>query len=377
LALMLLAGAALLVQSATRLANVDRGFVAHGVLTFELQPPLASHRAPAARARLYQRIQSELAQLPGVTSVGLSHRLPLSGNSGIGLRIAGRPTPAPDEIPQINYRSVSSGYWKALGVPIVRGRVFTDAEAWERGAVAVINQAAARQFFADSDPIGQRLIIGPQSQFPEIEIIGIVADSRDASLRGPAEPMLFAPYIAMPVPAMTVIVRTSIDPATLTAAAARAVARVDGQLPIAHVQTLDRFMDDVLAQPRFTSALASLFAILALVLAAIGVYGVIAVLVAARTREIGIRLALGADPRQIVRRILSEGLRVATAGIALGIVAALLLGRLLADLLYEVTPTDPATLAAAAATLLAIAVLATIVPARRTLRIDPVRALRE
>jgi putative ABC transport system permease protein len=372
LALTLLAGAALLVQSSLRLANIDRGFQSSGVLTFDTR--LAGNANPSReqRAQRYRQIVGELATVPGVTSVGVTHRLPLTGNSSMPFRIAGRPTDAPAS--QVNFRSVSGDYFTALDIARVRGRGFTDQDTWERGNVAMINQSAARQFWPNEDPIGQRLVLNPKG--PPTEVIGIVADTDDGSLRGGAAPALYLPYVQAPGLAMTFVVRTAVDPASIASAAARAVARVDGQLPIAHVQTLDAFMDDALAQPRFNSFLASLFAGLALILAAVGVYGVIASLVAARTKEFGIRLALGARPAQVIRQLVTEGARMALGGIVLGVGAALVLGRFLADLLYNVSPTDPATLAGTSVALLLIALAAAIVPARRVLHVDPVTTLR-
>jgi putative ABC transport system permease protein len=381
LALTLLATAALLVQSSVRLASADRGFRSQGVLTFDVRPSPETYRTRDQRARLYRQIVEGISVLPGVVSAGVTHRLPLTGNSSSGFRIVGRPADAPAL--QMNFRSVSGGYFTALGIARLRGRAFTDQDVWERIGVVIINHAAARQFGPNEDPIGQRILLGePQRSLlgetpVAIEVVGIVADTFDSSLRGAAEPLMYLPYVTAPVPATSIMVRTTVDPASIAPAAARAVARVDAYLPIARVRTLDRFMDDVLAQPRFNSMLASLFAVLALVLAAVGVYGVIAGLVMQRTREFGIRLALGAQPAQVVRHILGEGVRLTLAGILLGVGAALALGRLLADLLYGVTPNDAVTLAAAAFALFAIALVATIVPARRVLRVDPVRTLRE
>jgi putative ABC transport system permease protein len=370
----LLSSAALLVQSTVELARVDPGFEPHRALTFNMGLQGEAFASGAARARLFSRVTDALTSVPGVAAVGVSHRLPLTGNSSFGFRKIGQDGPL--DMLQANYRSISGRYFTSMGISLVAGRTFTDAESWEHGGVAIVNQAAVDKFWSGQSPVGQRISVGSGDR-PPLEIVGVAADSRESGLTDDVEPAAYLPYVVAPVPAMAIVVRTAVDPGSLLPAVPRAVAGVDRSLAVAGIQTMDVFMASLQTQPRFNSGLASLFALLAVVLASVGVSGVAGWVVAVRSREFGIRLALGALPRQIVRRVVRDALATAALGLAIGVALSLAAGRLLTDLLFGLAPGDPLTLGAVALTLLLVAGVATLVPARRILRLDPAVTLRQ
>lgn len=374
LAVLLLSSAALLVQSTVELARVDPGFEPHRALTFNMGLQGEAFASGAARARLFSRVTDALTSVPGVAAVGVSHRLPLTGNSSFGFRKIGQDGPL--DMLQANYRSISGRYFTSMGISLVAGRTFTDAESWEHGGVAIVNQAAVDKFWSGQSPVGQRISVGSGDR-PPLEIVGVAADSRESGLTDDVEPAAYLPYVVAPVPAMAIVVRTAVDPGSLLPAVPRAVAGVDRSLAVAGIQTMDVFMASLQTQPRFNSGLASLFALLAVVLASVGVSGVAGWVVAVRSREFGIRLALGALPRQIVRRVVRDALATAALGVAIGVALSLAAGRLLTDLLFGLAPGDPLTLGAVALTLLLVAGVATLVPARRILRLDPAVTLRQ
>jgi putative ABC transport system permease protein len=349
--------------------------VARAGLTAELNLPTTKYAKAEQRAAFLQQVLERLRALPGVEFAGATHRLPLRGNSGNSFQIEGRPAPASGQRLTVNYRAISPDYFRALGVPLVAGRSFTEEEVWQKPSAIIINQALARRHWPTTSPLGKRLKFGAPTN-PWLEIVGIAADTKDNGLETEAGGCLYVPYVMMPAPAMTLVLRTQAKPLGLAAAVSAAVRRVDAEQAVSNINTLAGLLDGTVAQPRFNALLLALFALLALVLAAVGIYGVIAYAVAQRTPEIGLRMALGAQPRDVLRLVLGQGMRLVLLGLALGLGAALALTRLLQSLLFGVSATDPLTFALTALLILLAAFLACYVPARRALRVDPLVALR-
>jgi putative ABC transport system permease protein len=385
LALVLLAGAGLLVRSLWQLTNVDTGFSRENVLTFETAVPTVRY-AEGEQIPFYERFYDTIRAQPGVTDVGAINILPLSANyDSRGVQIDAHPQPA-GQAYSIQARSISAGYFRAMGIPIVRGRVFTDRDREGQPRVAIISEAMARRYWPGEDALGQRITFnsgiprdeqqmvgGPGSR----EIVGIVRDVKHLGLDEAQVPMFYTPQAQQPsYHTMALVVRSSADPAALTAAIRGDLARLDGGVPLYRVRTLDAVVRATVAAPEMRAWLFGLFAALALALSAIGVYGVVGYVVSQRTQEIGIRLALGADRSTVLRAMLVEGLRPVVLGVGAGLALSLAAGRLLARLLFGIGATDPLTYAGAIAVLLAAAAVATWIPARRVLRVDPLLALR-
>jgi putative ABC transport system permease protein len=386
LALVLLAGAALLGRTLWGLMGVDTGFATERALTFEVAVPTATY-AEGDQIPFYERFYDEIRALPGVTGVGAINILPLSANyDGRGVQIERHPRPI-GQAPSIQARSVSPDYFRAMGIPLVGGRAFTPEDREGRPRVVIVSQSMAERFWPGEDPIGQRvtfnsgipveeqqLVGGPGSR----EVVGIVGDVRHLDLAEHQVPMFYTPQAQQPsYHTMAVIVRTTADPPSLTAPIRSALAAIDRGVPLYRVRTLDAVIASTVAAPRLRAWLVGLFALVALALSAIGIYGVVSYLVGQRTAEIGIRLALGAGGQDVVRNLLVEGLRPVGLGLIAGVALTLAGGRLVSGLLFSVDAADATTLAAMAVVLGAVAVLATVVPARRALRIDPVVALRD
>ena len=370
-ALALTTGAALLVDHLQSLQRIDPGFATSGILTMELRLPGASYGEPAKRQRLYHQVVDELRRMPGVKAAGGAHRLPLSGNSAIPLVIVGQPVTSPTP-PSVNFRGVAGDYFAVLGMAIVNGRGFTDAEMWETGGAVLVNRAAVSRYFGTLDPLTQRL----RAFGRELQIVGVVADAREDSLQEPSEPALYLPYAAAPAPGMTLVAATSNPPLSLAKTAQSAVRTVDPALALAKIRSFDQFVEEVVAAPRFNAMLLATFAGLALALAAVGIYGVTAYSVAQREAEIGVRVALGARPRDILRAIVVPGLILVAAGTAAGILSAIIIANMLGGVILGVNAYQPAIFVTASVALFSVAALATLIPARRAMQIDPIIALR-
>ena len=372
MAMMLLTGAGLLLRSFAALQRVEPGFTAERVLTFDLVIPPQN---PSFVSTSLERLRA----IPGVRSAAVVNQFPLTGR-GIGAwynRID-RPLPTgvtPDAEP---YRVVTPEYFETIGLPLKRGRLFTRDERPERAGV-VVNEALVRKYYATEEPIGKEIYLGaPDNRlFPAGVIVGVVGDTRDAGLGSDAMPTVYAPYQVMPYwRGFSYVVRTEGAPENVAAEARRVIREMDATLPVRNLRTLDDVLDAALASERWSAALLGTFAGVALVMAAIGVFGVLSFVVTQRTRELGIRIALGAAPRAVRRLVVRRGLALVTGGVVLGLAGAYALTKLMASLLYEVAPTDPATYVAVAAVLGGVATLASWLPARRATRIDPMVALR-
>jgi putative ABC transport system permease protein len=367
----LLVSAGLTIRSFAALQREPAGFNPDRVLTFSVGLPATRYPTPARKAAFWQRALDSLRQIPGVEAAGATSRLPLlAGNSTRGLMIPGRPANVPASA---DYRSVSPDYFRVMGVPLLRGRAFDETDGADRPFVAVISASAAQRFWPNGNPIGQRFSINK----PEIIIVGIVADVHSASLATAPRPTIYAPYRQDPWPSMVFTLRTTGAPSGLTAAVRDAIWSVDKEQPIGEVRTMDEQLSNSLSRRRFSVTLLAAFGGVAVSLAAIGLYGVLAFIVAQRRREIGVRMALGATPGAVITDVLGHGLRLTGLGVAAGVVLALAATRLLNALLFGTSPTDAATFAAAAALLVVIAAAASLVPALRASRVDPLIALRD
>ncbi|PYR63073.1 MAG: hypothetical protein DMF91_04550 [Acidobacteria bacterium] len=380
LAVVLLVGAGLLLRTFAAMRGVDPGFDARNVLTVRVSVPESKYPDAARRTRFFQDAVRRLSQLPGVESAGAISFLPMTGlGAATGFTIVGAPPPAVGQGPVVDVRVCDNGYFSTMHVPLLRGRLFTDREMRELSDVVIINQTMARQYFPGQDPLGTRVLImmgDPREHPPGTEIIGIVGDVRSADLVTPSRAMSYWPHPQLAYGSMTFIMRTSGDPLALAPAVQHAVQSIDKDQPIADVRTMDQWLAKSLAQTRFSSMLLAVFAGVALLLAAIGIYGVMSYAVSQRTSEIGIRLALGADEREILKLIVGNGLRLVVLGLTLGVALALALSRSITTQLYQTSGADPTTFAGVVAILGAVAVLASYLPARRAAHIAPVEALR-
>jgi predicted permease len=370
LALVLLTGAGLLVASFSRLMQIQPGFGAEHGLTARIDLPTAVYAEPWQRRQFAEQVVQRLQGVPGVRAAAVSSGLPFVSVGDSGFSIDGR-----EHGTAANHYRVTPQYFQAMQIPLVRGRLFTDRDTPESPRVALINETMARRFFPDEDPIGKR-IGTPDGPVFWREIVGVVGDVRQEGLRAPIAPQVYDAFAQQPRRSFSLIVRALGDPTPLASAMRQAVQAVDPRQPLSNVRTLDSLIARSITRDRFAAWLLSAFAGLAASLAAIGIYGLIAYSVARRTSEIGLRMALGADRRGILRLVLGESLRLVGVGLVVGIVAALAVTRVLATLLYEIQPRDPVTLGAAVALLATTALAAAFIPARRAARVDPMAALR-
>jgi putative ABC transport system permease protein len=336
---------------------------------------------PSRRAPYFDAVHEALAAVPGVQQVGAINHLPLAGDTWrFMLRVEGRPDPPPDERPGATWRVVRAGYFEAMRLP-VRGRTFTERDRADGLPVVIVNGTLASRHFPGEDPIGRRIQLGSDGTGPWLTIVGVSANARQGEWTGQVPEETYVPYAQHATDfggaELTFVLRTAGDPAAIAAAASRAVWSIDRGVPIAQLTTMERVVADRLWRSRVTAWLLGGFALVAVVLAAIGVYGITAYAVSRRTREMGIRLALGADAGHVVRLGLGEAAWPVGAGVAAGCVASLWLARLAASLLFGVTPGDPATFVSVVAVLAGMALLAGWLPARRASRIDPLLALRD
>ncbi len=380
LALILLVGAGLMLKSLYRLVAVNPGFQPDHVLTMELGLRTAEYEKPAAILNFWRQVLERVRPLPGVESAALGTAVPLADeHNRSDITIEGMALPKPGSFPHPDIHIVSPGYVRTLGVPLRRGRAFTDADNEAAPLVTIVNAMLAERYFHGQNPIGKRILLGRISAnvAPKwMTIVGVAADTKMYGLSNPARIEVYVP-LGQSIPSdMHLLVKSRNDPVALTSAIRIAIASIDRDQPISGITTMSQLVRDSVSTRRTTLILLVLFSAVALLLAAIGVYGVISYAVAQRTHEIGIRMALGAGAREVVRMVIAQGARIAAAGILIGIVASLGLMRLLANLLFSVSATDPPTFAVVAAVLAFTALLACYIPARRTVRVDPMIALR-
>ena len=382
LAVILVVGAGLMVRSLDALNRIDLGFNPSHVLTLRLAVPTARYDTPERVVGFYRTLNDRIRALPGVQAAGVVRVLPLATTIGdFGLDVEGYEEP-PDNGAKGDWQIVSDGAFEAMGTHLARGRWFTPADTTESQPVAVVNETLARQYFKDGQAVGGRLRVGRMTN-PWVVVVGIVADERHNGVTGMVKGKFYIPHSQWHVVTggnlvrnAFVVVRTTGDPMTLAGSVRGEVRALDPTVPVANVRPMAEVVSTALATPRLTGFLLGTFAVVALVLAGVGIYGVLSYLVSRRTHEIGIRLAIGAGRSQVMGLILGHGLRLTSAGLAMGLVGAFALARLMQSVLYDVRPTDPETYVAVVLVLAVAALLASALPALRAVRVDPVSALR-
>ena len=376
LAVVVLAAAGLMLKSVDRLMRVDAGVDPRNVLVMRVALPQPDFYGPPVRTTFCEDLQREVGSLPGVLSVGAMSQMPLEGwGATRGFNIEGRPEPNQNELPVGRYRLVCPGYFPSLGIAVRQGREFTAGDTLTSQPVAIISESMARRHWPNQDPIGARIQLSVRQ--PWVTIVGVVSDVRQLGLDTEIPRMLYRPYSQAAWPAMNVTVKTAGEPLAMAATVQRALRRIDPDQPVSRTRTMETIVADSIGGRRFPMQLLGLFSIVALVLAAIGVYGVVSYIVSQRAREIGIRVALGAQRGQVTHQIVRGSLVPIGAGIAAGVVGALFASRLLEGLLYEVRPTDPIVLGSIAMMLGGAAMLASWIPARRAAGVDPIAVLRQ
>jgi putative ABC transport system permease protein len=378
LSLALLVGAGLMVKSFVRLGRVELGFNPENVLTMRVALPSNRYVEPPRQTAFYQQVVERVRALPGAQAASLISDPPVSGSTGLWqntFHIEGKPLPPPGERHSASLRWITPDYFKTMEIRLRRGRTLTEADVDGGPRVAVIDEAMARQFFPNEDPIGKRIVIYWRDRIAR-EIVGVVGNVRQASLDKDTGPHMYIPYYQTPLNYATLLVRTNADPLKLASAVKSQVLAVDRDQPVYAVQTMERIIDDSVAERRFQMLLLGIFAGAALALAGVGIYGVISYAVTERTREIGIRLALGAQAGDLLRLIIGQGIKLISIGVAIGLLASFGLTRLMKNLLYDVTATDPTTFLLIPLLLAVVALLACYIPARRATKVDPLLALR-
>jgi putative ABC transport system permease protein len=380
LALILLIGAGLMMKSLYRLLEVDPGFRPDRVLTMGMDLRTQQYSKDPAVLNFWQQVLDRVSALPGVEGAAVGTHIPLTDSHGrTDITIEGMALPRPGNYPHPDVHTVSPGFVATLGIPLLRGRTFTDADNENAPLVGMINAMVARRFFPDEDPVGKRFMFGyPSAKNPPkwCTIVGVVGDTKMYGLANPARLEVYVPFRQDANSDMTLVVKSGADPASLTSAVREAVQSIDKDQPVVAISTMEHLLSNSVATRRMTLVLLGLFSGLALVLGAIGIYGVISYSVAQRTHEIGIRMALGAPRGGVFRLVVGEGLKLTGIGIAIGIVAAFGLARLMTSLLYGISATDLETFMGVAVLLALVALLACYVPARRAMRVDPTVALR-
>ena len=378
LAVVVVIGAGLMVRSFEALRSVDPGFSAANVLTFEVAPLPAKYGNPEAVARFYDRLVERLEAIPGVVRAGAIDLLPVLTGTGISFgSVIEEFPPAEGELaPQFRQRRTTPGYFEAMGIPLIEGRAFTADDHNQRLPAVIISESVKARYWPNESALGKRITV--QQRVPA-QVVGVVGDVRGAGLEITGEQYLYLPMVdstGSGVRAMTMTVHTAVEPLSVVNAIRSAIGELDGDLPMAKVQSMDRVLADSMSDTSFTMSLLTIGALIAVFLGTVGIYAVLSYLVSLRTAEIGIRSALGASPGDVRRMVLSQGMRLGIAGVVIGLVAAVALGRVMQTLLYDTSPVDPVTLVAVSALFMAVAIFASLAPAMRAAGTSPVRALR-
>jgi putative ABC transport system permease protein len=377
LALVLLVGAGLLIRSFARLQGVDPGFNANNVLTMKVSLPGRKYDTDRKRIDFFRQAVAQMQSLPGVESVGATSFLPFAApHAGTGVEIEGRPKLPPGQGLGTGVIVTDQNYFRTMQIPLKRGRLFTDQEAAEMRHVVVVNEAFAEKNFPGEDPLGKRVVIDMKNDNQPCEIIGVVGDSKHMKLDAKTEPMSYWPHPELTYSGMTLVLRVQGEPTAIANAARNVIRTLDPEQPIADVRTMENLIGTSVARARFNTLLLTIFAVVALLLASLGIYGVVAYSVAQRTREIGVRMALGARRMDVLRLVVRRGMTLALGGVALGVPASFALTRLMETLLFNVSATDPLTFAGIPLLLIFVALLACLIPARRAAKVDPMVALR-
>jgi putative ABC transport system permease protein len=364
-----------MIRSFARLQSVETGFNAESVLTMRAQLPRKNYGEPHQIVDFFKQAQARIAALPGVQAVGAISYLPLTGlASRDSFKIPGQPPPAPGQEPGVEVRVITPTYFRAMGIPLLKGRLLDERDVKE-SRVLLINETMAKKYFANQDPVGKQLEVMWDGSGPD-EIVGVVGDIREGALEKEPEPAIYWTHPREPYSGMALVVRTTGDAARFQTAVQKEIRALDPEQPIADVRTMKEVISRSIARPRFNTLLLTIFAGVALVLASVGLYGVMNYSATQRTHEVGIRMALGATRTDIMRLVVGNGMLLTLIGIGLGVVASLGLTRVMASLLFGVTATDGPTFLGVSVVLVAVALIANYIPARRATRVDPVIALR-
>ena len=375
LALVLLISAGLMIRSFLWLQSVETGFNARNVLTIRVQLPGKKYPEPHQIVEFFKQAQERIAALPGVQAVGAISYLPLTGPAARdGFKIVGQPEPAPGQEPPCEVRVITPSYFRAMGIPLLKGRLLDERDGKEP-RVLLINEALARKNFPNEDPIGKRIAVSWADGAID-EIVGVVGDIKEGALDKEPEPAIYWPHPREPYSGMAFVVRTSGDALRFSNAVQKQIRALDPEQPVADVRTMEQVISKSIARPRFNTLLLGIFSGVALVLASVGLYGVMSYSAAQRTQEIGIRMALGAKPGDILRLVVGHGMKLTAAGIVIGVIASFALTRVMSSLLFGVTATDLPTFLGVSTLLTGVALLANYIPARRATRVNPVVALR-
>jgi putative ABC transport system permease protein len=375
LSLVLLIGAALMIRSFIELVKVDPGFKATNVLTMEMGLTRSKYPEESQRINFYTQLLQRLEGLPGAQKVGAINYLPVSGNSSSSsFTIEGRPEPEKGKEPLADYRVVTTQLFDALGIPLTKGRSFTEQDTKDSPRAIIINETLARRYFAGEDPVGRRLSFSKEEK--PWEIVGVAGDLSESDLEDEKEPGVYVPYLQDPWWTMNLAIRTSNDPLLLATAVQKEILAVDKDQPVYNIRTMEQVLNERIAPKRLAMVMLAFFALVALVLASVGLYAVISYSVMQRTHEIGIRMALGAQGSDILKMVVGQGLILTLTGTALGLLGAFAMTRAMSQILYGVTATDPLTFAGVTLLLSLVAFLASYIPARRATKVDPMIALR-
>jgi len=377
-----LIGAGLLINSFLHLRNVDPGFRAERALTMKIVLPEPRYADKEQRGVFYRELIRRVETLPGVSSAAVATNLPLteSGNS-VGVSIEGHADPAPDRVPIVITRIISPRYFETMGIPLLKGRAFTeeDKSESESPSVIVVSETTARSFWPGEDALGKHIKVGSPSNNDNkwLTVIGVVKDVRQFELVVEPKPQMYLPFTqANFFEPRALVVKTNLEPLSLAATVRKTVWEIDKDQPVSDIASMEHIVSESVARQRFSMLLLGIFAGLALVLAAVGIYGVMSYSVAQRTHEIGIRMALGAQKKDVLKLTIGQGLKLVLIGVAIGLGAAFILTRVIASLLFGVSATDPITFVAISLVLIGVAMLASLIPALRAMKVDPMFALR-
>ncbi len=376
LALVLLVGSGLMMRSLWRLMDVKPGFDPQNLTTLQLSLPPAQYAQNEQIVAFYSELTRRIENLPGVEAVATIDMMPMGGSGGTtSFMVEGRPAPQPGQYPEANARTSSPGYFQTMRIPVVKGRDFSERDTANTPFVVVINETMARKYWPGEDPIGKRLL-DPRNRTPPAEVIGVVGDVKHFGLDDQAEEYIYTSSIQTPGNAMFLVVRTTTDPLSMTGTLRKEVQALDKELPVFDVKPMEQRIVESTGARRLVMFLLGVFALVALILASVGIYGVMAYAVTQRTHEIGIRMALGASRSDILRLVIRQGMLLVVGGVVLGLLISFAVTRFMSGLLFGVAPNDPATLVGVSLLLAAIAFIACLVPARRAMKVDPMVALR-
>jgi putative ABC transport system permease protein len=372
----LLVGAGLLIKNYTQLLKINPGLRTENVLTMFISLPSARYRELPQTSAFFEDLAARVGALPGVNSAAVIQNLPLSGgNFFFYIDVEGQPPRNPGEMLRAECHTISSDYFRALGIPLLKGRAFPERDTAEANQVIILGESMARRYFPNADPIGKKVQILANNQPPR-EIVGVVGDVKHRGLDQETLQEMYVPHTQFPMYGGVLLAHTAGDPLKMVGAIKERVWAIDKDQPVHRISTMERLLAETLAPQRFSTLLLSMFAATALLLASSGIYGVMSYAVSQSTREIGIRMALGAERRNILRLVVGQGMVLALAGIGIGVVGALALTHLMEKLLYGVSTTDPVTFITISLLLASVALLACYIPARRATKVDPMVALR-